>query len=98
MVDECDKTVLKPCPFCGGTNLNIYRFTRVGIIDIDKPAWLEEESATGDWFRIECNDCGCTYDEHEDGLFDCIFNSCDYEITENDLWNVMFGKWNERKG
>ena len=85
---------LKSCPFCGGTDLDRYRFTRAGYID--KPAWYEEKSASGDWFRIECNHCGCSLDKHEDELFDCIFNSCDYEITEDDLWNVMFGKWNDR--
>lgn len=86
----------KYCPFCGGTNLDMYRFTRAGFID--KPAWYEEKSATGDWFRIECNNCGCTYDEHEDGLYDRFYDAHDFDVefTEECAWDMAVKVWNDR--
>jgi hypothetical protein len=88
---------LKSCPFCGGTDLDRYRFTRAGYID--KPAWYEEKYTTGDWFRIECNGCGCTYDAHEDELFDRFYDIHDYDVefTEQDAWDMMAKIWNGRK-
>lgn len=87
---------LKPCPFCGSTKFDKYRFTRKGCLEI--PAWLEERSATGDWFRIECNNCGCVYDDHEDGLYDRFYNIYDYdtEFTEQQAWDMMANIWNDR--
>jgi hypothetical protein len=88
---------LMPCPFCGGTNFDKYRFTRKGYLEI--PAWLEERSPLGDWFRIECNGCGCTYDDHEDGLYDMFYDAHDFDIefTEQDAWDMMAKIWNGRK-
>ena len=82
---------LEPCPFCGNPQLKRIRYI-VGTNRIHPK---------GDMFSIVC-DCGCKFEMYQDELFDEVESLRDatgrYEdlISDDDLWDVLFSKWNWR--
>lgn len=88
-------TELKPCPFCGKSELKSYRYNIGGVLD--RTDILETVSHNGDMFRIEC-DCGCRFDKHQDDLFTRleIAYGYDIDVTDDDLWNRLIADWNRR--
>ena len=84
---------LKCCPFCGNPNPGQFRY----MVGTNVP------SPNGDMFCIIC-DCGCRFEVYQDELFDDVEILRDSqerygeEITDDDLWDMLYSKWNDRLG
>lgn len=81
---------LKPCPFCGLTYLNTYRYTFGTNLVNPK----------GDIFCISC-DCGCRFEKCQDELFEKIEDIRSQQgifdvISDKDLWDRFYYEWNWR--